>query len=289
DCVQPIYVGTFHKYMMSVIRDMSVSLKYPKDGELLTKYYCEDVPEAARTALKSKQNHFNKIILDEAQDLITPQYLEIMDLCLEKGFNRGRWTMFGDFSMQAIYSGKNTADDLKQIIEDKTSFIRFKLSINCRNTKPICEEIQTVTGFHAPAELWTKIEGPPVNYITYVTIDEEKSKIEALLKSLLDNHIAEKQITILSPYKRENSIITMVNGYDISEYHATGNDKITFCTIQSYKGLENTVIILIDIDSFESDKLMYVALSRARSGLYIIESEAASKEYLELQRRRFIL
>lgn len=48
------------------------------------------------------------------------------------------------------------------------------------------------------------------------------------------------------------------------------------------------VVILTDISSFQSDKLMYVALSRARSGLYILMSESAQNEYLELKRRRLM-
>lgn len=62
----------------------------------------------------------------------------------------------------------------------------------------------------------------------------------------------------------------------------------TFATIQSYKGLENSVIILTDIESFSAEKLMYVGLSRANSGLYILESEAAKQEYDNLFIRRLV-
>jgi hypothetical protein len=62
----------------------------------------------------------------------------------------------------------------------------------------------------------------------------------------------------------------------------------TFCTIQAYKGLENTVIILTDIENYSSDKLMYVGLSRACSGLFVLETEAAKREYDALLVRRFL-
>jgi len=286
--LQPAYVGTFHKYMVNIVKSKGVYLRFPHNEDQFTEFYNEDVPEAARIAMRDRTNMFDKIIIDEAQDLIQPQYLDIMDLCLKKGFGRGRWTMFGDFTMQAIYSGGKTGENLKEMIEDRTAFIHFKLTVNCRNTKPICEEIQTVTGFRAPNELWTKVEGPPVNYITYSTKDEQREHLERLLTSLLENHISEKKITILSPLKRENSIVSTIDKYDIRDFRASGSNKITFCTIQGYKGLENTIVILTDIETFQPDKLMYVALSRARSGLYILESDSASKEYLELLQRRFI-
>lgn len=43
---------------------------------------------------------------------------------------------------------------------------------------------------------------------------------------------------------------------------------------------------MVDIDGFSEEKLMYVGLSRARSGLYIFESENAAKEYNEILFRR---
>lgn len=286
--LRPSYIGTLHRFMFKVIREQRIYLRQPKHEGSLQEFYSEDVPEAARIALRDRQKAFDKIIIDEAQDLIRTQYIKIMDLCLKKGFSRGRWTMFGDFEMQAIYSDDHTGDELKELIEDITSFARFKLTINCRNTKPICEEIQTVTGFRSPSVLQAIVDGPPVNYITYETLDEEKSKLETLLTYLHGSNIDEKRITILSPYKRENSVVALVDGYNIRDYRNAVNSKITFCTIQGYKGLENTVIILTDVDSFQSDKLMYVAFSRARSGLYILMSDNALKEYLELQRGRFL-
>ena len=44
------------------------------------------------------------LILDEAQDLITLNYLEVFDTLLKGGLRNGNWIMFGDFSNQAIYS-----------------------------------------------------------------------------------------------------------------------------------------------------------------------------------------
>ena len=53
-----------------------------------------------------------------------------------------------------------------------------------------------------------------------------------------------------------------------------------------FKGLENNVIILTDINTFQDTKLMYVAMSRAKLNLIILESGSAVKEYKELFKRR---
>ena len=288
DSVRPQYVGTIHKYMIKVAKDNDILPPFPYDPDDLQEYYQTELPEAATLAILDSGAQFDKIVVDEAQDLIHDNYLEFLDAILEKGLSRGRWTLFGDFSMQAIYSNGQSGATLIGKLDDITSFIRFKLTINCRNTKPICKEIETVTGFKAPNNLWTKVDGPPVQYITWATPESQKKKLQALLKQLSDAHINAEQITILSPKKREDSVVSMIEGYTIKDFKIPLRANTSFCTIQSFKGLENTIIILVDIDSFSSDKLMYVGLSRACSGLFILESESAKREYNDLLVRRLL-
>lgn len=284
--LRPKYVGTLHGFMSQVVKKGGGNLQYPADPDTSQEYYQKDLPHAALRVLSETEEHFDIIVVDEAQDLIHDSYLKVLDACLRKGLTRGHWTMFGDFSMQAIYSNDQTGAQMRESLEAYTPFINFKLTINCRNTKPICEEIQTVTGFEAPAELWTKVDGPPVNYITYQSQEEQRDKLASLLIELSDMHIEPDKITILSPRKKENSIISLLTGFDIGDFKIPRGANIIFSTIQAYKGLENTVIILTDIEDFSSEKLMYVGLSRARSGLYILESESASKQYLKLLQGR---
>ena len=286
EAVRPKYIGTFHKYMTQVAREAGLLPIYPQDSDKIQQYYQSDLPEAAAIALLDGGELYDKIVVDEAQDLIRDSYLEVMSTCLEKGLSRGRWTMFGDFSMQAIYADGMSGAGMIEKLEDQTAFIRFKLTINCRNTKPICKEIETVTGFKAPHNLWTKVDGPPVQYITWSTMENQCKKLKALLKQLADAHISPEQITILSPKRRDDSVVSMLDGYTIKDFKVPIGANTTFCTIQAYKGLENTVIILTDIEGFSSDKLMYVGLSRACSGLFILETDAAKREYDNLLMRR---
>lgn len=284
--LRPEYVGTLHGFMTQAIKKNGGSLQHPVDSDRSQEYYQKDLPYAVLRVLSEAEEQFDKIVIDEAQDLIHVNYLKVLDACLRKGLTRGHWTMFGDFSMQAIYSDGQTGAQMRALLEEYSAFINFRLTINCRNTKPICEEIQTVTGFEAPAELWTKVDGPPVNYITYQSQEEQRDKLANLLNDLSDMHIETENITILSPRKRGNSVVSLLTGFDIRDFKIPRGTSITFSTIQAYKGLENTVIILTDIEDFSLDKLMYVGLSRARSGLYILESEAASKHYLKLLQGR---
>ena len=286
--LRPLFVGTFHKYMTQVAREGNTLPAYPLDPEKVQEYNRAELPVAAALALLDSGTQFDKIILDEAQDLIRDSYLEVMDACLERGLPRGRWTMFGDFSMQAIYSDGMSGPQMLEKLEDITSFIRYKLTANCRNTKPICREIETVTGFTAPSDQWSNVEGPPVHYITWTTKEVQSKKLKNLLRQLEEAHVPPEQITILSPHKREDSVVSLLEGYTVKDYKLPVGLNTTFCTIQGYKGLENTVIILTDIEDFSSEKLMYVGLSRACSALYVLESDAAKREYDHLLVRRLM-
>ena len=288
ESVRPQYVGTFHKYMTQVAKDADLLPVYPHDPEKVQQYYQEELPEAAALALLESGELYDIIVVDEAQDLIRDSYLEVLSASIKKGLARGRWTMFGDFSMQAIYAAGMSGADMIEKLEDQTSFIRFKLTVNCRNTRPICKEIETVTGFKAPHDLWTKVDGPPVQYITWSTMEGQCKKLKDVLKQLENAHIKPEQITILSPRKKEDSVVSMLDGYVVKDFKVPSGMNTTFCTIQAYKGLENTVIILTDIEAFSEEKLMYVGLSRACSGLFVLESEAAKKEYDDLWVRRLL-
>lgn len=286
ESLRPAYVGTLHKFLVQTVKNRGKQLYFPQNDGSVQMFYEKDLPEQALSAIDDTFEKYDKIIVDEAQDLISHIYLKVMDTCLKKGLSRGKWIMFGDFSMQAIYAGVRTGEDMKKMLEGYTSFIRFKLTLNCRNTKQICEEIRTVTGFMAPYKLWTKAEGPPVNYITYSSLNDQRDKLRDLLSGLYDMNIEAGKITILSPNKRVNSVVSLLSDFNIVDYQISQGSNTAFCTIQAFKGLENTIIILTDIEDYSSEKLMYVGLSRARTGLYILESEKATKEYQKLLKRR---
>ena len=113
-------------------------------------------------------------------------------------------------------------------------------------------------------------------------LDDEKEKLEEVLKKLINEGINKSDITILSPYRFDNSVASKITKYKISSIN-DNDDNITHSTIQGFKGLENTVIIITDIKTYNSPDLMYVAMSRARSLLIVFEIEHATEYRQRLQ------
>jgi hypothetical protein len=84
---------------------------------------------------------------------------------------------------------------------------------------------------------------------------------------------------------RRGGVWTFTNRFGELADHAGGRRQraaVAHCTIQGFKGLENTTIILHDIDTIageESRSLLYVGMSRARERLTVVMTDACKAEY----------
>lgn len=284
--IRPAYVGTIHAWLLQIANSAGAQIRPGREG--LAEFYQKELPLIALDALDQNPVIYDKIVIDEAQDILGTDAFEVLDAALKGGLERGKWAIFGDFTRQAIYQDSERINAIIDNIDSRTSFIRFKLTINCRNTKFIGDEIKCITGFDSGAYIWSKVDGIPVEHRVFNTQEEQKQQIKELIDRLIADGIRADNITILSPYRKENSVISEITGVKIRDYKPKSDGNVSFSTIQAYKGLENTVIIMTDIESFEHEQLMYVGLSRARSGLFIFESGEARKGYLNIQRRRFL-
>lgn len=285
--VRPDFIGTFHSLMLDLLKQSGSIPRIPPHEAEKRRYFEEILPQLVLDSLQNKPGQYELLVLDEAQDLVNESYLEVFDAILAGGFTRGRWRMFGDFSMQAIFSHSMKAEDMFALLEQKSSYINFKLTVNCRNPKPVCDEIKMVTGFSPIHETAYRIGGPPVSYYTYKDEEDGAKTLQVELGRLISEGVEPAQITLLSLRKRENSMVRLVKIPVIEDYSSSGNERISFSTIQGFKGLENQVIMITDVISFRNDQLLYVAYSRTVTALYVFISENAGKEYRELQIRGF--
>lgn len=278
---QPVYVGSFHSYMSKLLIVSGVNTG-TRDRKLGTEYFRNILPDEILNSFDELPVRFDKIIVDEAQDLINDKYLDVMDLSLKNGFAQGRWLMFGDFSMQAIYSSDMSEAQYMDKLQGRTSFAIFRLTRNCRNTKKICIDIENIVGIPENAAFKDRMDTPAVDHIIYSDIEDQKQKLVGLLDDLLDKNIKKSDIVILSPRKFPDSVVSKLEGISVSMYSVEPAAQIRFSTIHAFKGLESSSVILTDVESYEDEKLIYTGLSRARFDLHVLESQQACTERTEL-------
>lgn len=289
--------GNFHQYLIDIINHSGKDISFFKKDE---DFFSVTLPDMAIEVAKNGYvEPFDKIIIDEGQDLIIEKYLDVFDILLKKGLAKGKWEFYCDFEQQAIYSSGKTGTDMVNLLQSRADFTIYCLTVNCRNTKPVGEETAIISGFKKPPFLPTKVSGPPVNYSFYQNREEELKSLEDILLELEEEEIPLRSITLLSLYQYEKSCIYGFNNSkfkiqnladkNISFIKRSG---ITFSTIHRFKGLENSYIILLDIDKIIDDKLkslLYTAMSRSSYGLYLLLHKKCEEEYKKILRGNFLL
>jgi hypothetical protein len=286
--VDNLVVGSFHRLLTKISSTSIAMSARPADDD----YFKYELPLMALDAVDNGEiEPFDHLIVDEGQDLIRPEYLDVFDSLLKGGLAGGNWEMYCDFEKQAIYA-ELTAAEILHLLEERANFTQFRLTINCRNTRPIGKQTALLCGFEISPFLPAKIEGLPVDYHFYRDKAEAVDKLSDLLLKFRSQKIPARQISILSPYKFQNSVVAKLDRgafqiHDLTENRdtATARSRTTFSTIHSFKGLENTYIILTDIGRLDDDEfrsLLYVGMSRARAGLSVFIHEQARKVYNKL-------
>jgi hypothetical protein len=123
--------------------------------------------------------------------------------------------------------------------------------------------------------------GPPVQYAPYSDAAESAVALEAHLEELVRQGVGLDEITILSTLPLSESTAwkmspkwrTRIREITPSNAGHMPLPALTFAQIEDFKGLENRHIAAIDLDRFSATPrdlaLVYVAMSRARAGLWV--------------------
>lgn len=280
-----ITVANLHSYYHSVISDAgNLGLLGAAKGDD-RKLYGTLMPEAfADSVLALDFVPFDVLIVDEAQDILTPAHLDAVDVILEGGLSYGTWHLFVD-PRQDIY-GELSDEALGRLRE--IGFASYELTANCRNTRPVAIETSVIAGFECAME--DAIDGPACKLIAYRDAIDFEEKIAAEVAHLLSQEVNPADIIILSSRRKRSSLVrnmSQLAGYpivDLTEAIPEG-DHIAFCTIHSFKGLERKCVVAIDIEDLEEDTkalLHYAGLSRAQ---FLLTTFLHSDTRPEYQRR----
>ncbi len=266
------FVGTIHKYMLNLIGDKADRLDMD-DPET----YSVEIPLLCADSI-GEDDQIDKLIIDEGQDIISESYLLFYDAILRKGFARGNWAIFGDFENQRLYETAGAYDSINLISENASGFVNLKLQTNCRNTKKIGKGFEIMAGVPVEKYLSKSVDGPDIEYYAGVESDII-IKISNIIDHLISEKVPPRNITILSPSIYSKSCINTpeMQRFNIEQY-SPKSDSITFSTIHSFKGLDNQVILLVDVNDYTSKTITYVGYSRARVKLYVFESHQAKKQ-----------
>ncbi|MDE0682270.1 MAG: NERD domain-containing protein/DEAD/DEAH box helicase [Candidatus Poribacteria bacterium] len=288
---ETVELGSFHQFLDQLIADSSVAndFQLAKQNEDQDHLFSELYPLYALDAIwEGGVEPFDTLIIDEGQDLIRSEYLDVFDGLLKGGLVGGSWAAFCDFH-QAIYADVDEESMVRELELRTGRFTRFRLLTNCRNTRPIGEEVSAISGLDIPPFLPASVEGIPVNYRFYRDSIEQSKQVNEIIHQLLTEGVSYRDITILSPLRYEHTCLVSDDQISFKRMDLTRpatqrrpRKTIGFSTIHAFKGLESSVVVLVDIAHVTGNRnraLLYVGMSRARYSLSVLISESARDEY----------
>jgi hypothetical protein len=240
-------------------------------------FFRETIPGLMLDALDQLPEHrYDAIIVDEGQDF-EDSWWEPLQYLLR------------DMEQSILYI---FYDSNQNIFVEQSNFPiqtqPYLLTANCRNTQYIHQQVLAFyTGSPMP-----KLRGPQGRPVEVIDIGNPQQLQRQLLKKLTDlvfgdtSKIPTDEIVVLTPFGKEkshlwgkvaSSRITLTNKPSVSP------GKVYCTTIQSFKGLEASVVILAEFERWshgleDLKRLLYVACSRARNHLIVFLTDDASDD-----------
>lgn len=254
-----VRVTSLHALMLE-IADVDVPLE---SGD---NWWRGELPDLAYQNLESyaASNRFDTLIIDEAQDIGTPEYLLILDALLEGGFKKARILACGDFEHQGVYlPGDETLENYSQLIEGLQML--DPLTTNCRNTKMLGDfivellELEPSYDGYRRKDQESDVTPKPVKSETEIPFAVGQLLEEALRKYTPD------QVVLLSSQKQKLGALVDKLKFNSTEIRFPKTNHIRWGSPQEFKGLEALAVILIEFDTPNTllEETFYVGATRS--------------------------
>lgn len=257
-------VRTFH----SLATEFGVSVPANAGEEFWT---IESIRQFQKNVEKSPESaKFDAVIVDEAQDF-GQHWWDVVEALLQSHGETGAFA-FGDSSQEIFGHAEGY----------EIPYPPLRLTLNLRNSDPIAQVADLVTGTHTPT---VGISGPEVRFVTVPDDAQENDFIntaddvvEYLREYYLPQHIALLTTKHRHPVHRELAAIS-------KDHHLRSlwdTDEIFYGTVSGFKGLERNCVVLV-INGFFDDAnrqdLIYTGLTRARDLLVIVSADKFINQY----------
>lgn len=258
-------IYNYHRLCHMFAVDAGLLTNELKEVNVNPDFFKHVLPEKFVEALTQlPHKRFDAIVADEGQDF-DPHDWTTLELSL-RDEQKGVLCIFHD-SHQQLYRDKLQLPD---------RMMPLVLTRNLRNARPIFDVAKPYYG--DPNLTCGGPNGAPVSWQVVHDSGRLQNDLSSLLHRLIRNEgIAPRDITVLSGKGQETSQIIPLQSVKSTAFRHDLNDPadhVLVETVRRFKGLESPVVILTEMESeLDNVELLYVALSRARSLLIVLDSE----------------
>lgn len=225
---------------------------------------------------------YDDVVIDEAQDLGNDEIVFFKELCELKD---GHCFVFYDKNQVVIYDKTDSHTSVKEAEHQILPWIaqsecRLLLSKNCRNTIEIAKTAYSVIDY----DVLQKMNDVSGEQPTILFVEKDpKQKLVDIINYYMQQGYKPDEIAVLTMKTEDKSITSgMKKFHNIQFKRDPDENGVLITTARKFKGLENKVIIVTDIDEIcFSDsaikKVFYVACSRATHHLSLLIGGGSEK------------
>ena len=259
-------VCTFHSFSREIITEFEPDWWNAVDKSA-EDFWDLEVPAKLESFMSFLKKKYDVLIIDEGQDF--KQFW--FDLIFQSVAEEGQKYIFLD-KFQDIFGHFDG-------VPNQSSFTKFHLQENCRNTKSIVTYLETIVA--QPIETFDRSPtGDDVQIESFGSAEDLILWLNNELKDLLSKERiqAEQILLILRSAKSESSLASCdtLAGFPLRALDNKARfqqDTINYSSINTFKGLEAPIVFAVDF-GLSGDKkdlnLVYTASSRATNELYIL-------------------
>ena len=239
--VNGVTYQTFHG-LCTALGHRAKSVSMPDYESAPPEYFEVELPDALVEAVAELGDQFDALIVDEAQDL-SNYWLDALLCTLANEADDPVWLFMDD--NQRVYESR---------LDVPREFRPFDLTVNCRNTRTIHQEVMKLY----EGDVIPEVRGPEGRPVETYNTDEPAATVIGAVKRLHEiEEVPFEDIVVLSSHGAEKSAVA-----------GALPQHVRFSSIRAFKGLESPVVVLCeleDLDDMTQSQQLYVAISRARN------------------------
>jgi hypothetical protein len=275
-------IKNFHALTADLAKQAGITFKPAHGSPPTDAFWSDEVPDLMEQAVLSlegegRAQYFDAIVVDEAQDFCLGWWYALTNSILSKPDG-------------PLYAFLDPNQSLRGAVQrPPIEFAaRFKLTINCRNTRRIATASASVLSL-TPHIFQRAPIGGALRVLRAGSDRHQKGLVLQKLRSLLHREGVEpKQIAVIGPAAKDKGSLADVRDIDgvplvTSTLAWRAGDGVLVTTARSFKGLEAEVVVLYDLGGFGplfKREDLYVSCTRAKALLIAIVHGDQCKEVI---------
>lgn len=247
-------------------------------------WWSKELPNLAMKNIDAAQERFRfeRVVIDEAQDIGTEEYLLVIDALLQGGLASKEVLVCGDFENQGLFL---VGEDARLLFTSAIPDLQIpnSLQINCRNTREVGLFVQTLLELDPGYVSYRNDVGDGAVKPVNVKHDGEiASKLKQEADTLLKKYTPDQIVVITSSMKLLQGVMDNLT-LASSTLKNPKPGTVRWGSIAEFKGLEAMAIIHVEFlsETHSSLESFYVGATRSLNDYVWVGSQEIMKRVSE--------